>query len=290
MTHMTDLVLYRQFYADEIDALCDLQTERLLDALSTVPRERFLPAGPWSVRGENDMRGARQTRDADPHRVYHNYSIAIDPARHLFNGAPAVVVPIIDALALKPGHHVLHVGAGLGYYSALMAHVVGNGGRVVAIEVDERLADAASAHLATMPWSDVRHGDGTDPLSESFDAVLVSAGVTHPQPSWLDALVSGGRLALPLTATMPAMGPIGKGYMTLFTKTSAESFSARVLSMTAIYSGIGVRDDQLNAQLGQAMMRSPWPPFTRLRRDAHDASASCWLHGAGFCLTADGTT
>lgn len=83
---MTDLAMSRQAYADEIDALCTLKTRALVDALATVPREQFLPPGPWLVRSESDIHGPRQTEDADPRRVYHNYSIAIDAARQLFNG------------------------------------------------------------------------------------------------------------------------------------------------------------------------------------------------------------
>jgi len=66
---------------------------------------------------------------------------------------------------------------------------------------------------------------------ESFDAILVSAGVTHPQRTWLDALPLGGRMTLSLTATMPAMGPIGKGLSAAFTKTGNDAFSAHVLAM-----------------------------------------------------------
>jgi hypothetical protein len=91
-------------------------------------------------------------------------------------------------------------------------------------------------------------------------------------------------MILPLTVTMPAMGPLGKGVTALFTKTSDVLFSARVLSMTAIYSGVRLREDGLNAQLGQAMMRSPLPRFTCLRTDAHSPTDSCWLHTEEFCL------
>ena len=282
---MIDLDLYRQFYTEEIDALANLKTERLVDALASVPRERFLPPGPWLVRGEHDTRGPRQTKDDDPRRVYHNYSIAIDPARQLFNGAPGTVVPSIDALELNVGNRVLHVGAGLGYYSALMAHVVASTGRVLALEVDQELASSAQANLSSVPAIEVRHDNGVTPLSDSFDAILVSAGVTHPQPMWLDALAEGGRMMLPLTATMPALGPLGKGFMTLVTKMSSERFDARAVSMTMIYSAVDLRDDTLNAALGQAMMRTSFPVFTRLRRDAHDKGSSCWLHANGMCLS-----
>ena len=135
-----------------------------------------------------------------------------------------------------------------------------------------------------MPWDDLRHGDGRGPFDESFDVILVHAGVTHPQASWLDSLAEGGRLLFPLTATMPAMGRIGQGFMTLVSRAAGEGFTARVLMMTAIYSGVDLRDETLNGLLGQAMMRTPFPRFTRLRRDAHEQGPSCWLHGGDFCL------
>ena len=69
---MTDLASYRQFYAEEIDALANLKTDQLVAALASVPRERFLPPSPWFARGELDTRGPRQTKDDDPRRVYHN--------------------------------------------------------------------------------------------------------------------------------------------------------------------------------------------------------------------------
>jgi protein-L-isoaspartate(D-aspartate) O-methyltransferase len=287
MTPMTDLAMLRKAYADEIDALCTLKTRTLVEALATVPRERFLPPGPWLVRGERDVGGPRQTSDADPSHVYHNHSIAIDAGRQLFNGAPGFLLSMIDALAIAPGTRVLHLGAGSGYYTALMAHVVGSSGRILAIEVDAGLAQQATDNVAAMRWVEVRHGDGTAALDEPFDAILVNAGVTHPQNTWLDALSADGRLILPLTATMPALGPLGKGFMTIVSKSADASFAARPLSMVMIYSAIGLRDDTINAQLGQAFMRSPMPTFTRLRRDRHDAGPGCWLHAEAFCLASD---
>lgn len=284
---MTDLAMCRRAYADEIDALCKLKTGTLVDALATVPRERFLPPGPWLVRSDRDIHGPRQTEDADPRHVYHNHAIAIDAGRQLFNGVPGFLLSLIDALALAPGSRVLHLGAGSGYYSALMAHVVRGRGRILAIEVDPGLAQQATNNLAAMPWAEVRRGDGTAALDEPFDAILINAGVTHPQETWLDALSADGRLILPLTATMPALGPLGKGFMTIVTKAADGSFAARPLSMVMIYSAIGLRDETINAQLGQAFMRARLPNFTRLQRDRHDAGPRCWLHATSFCLAID---
>ena len=124
----------REFYAEEIEATCGLTTPALARAFATVPREEFVGPGPWMVQGGGDLFApARRTADADPRRVYHNLSIAIDPERQLYNGAPGVVATWLDALALAPGAQVLHVGCGTGYYSAIIAEVVGPGGSVMAV-------------------------------------------------------------------------------------------------------------------------------------------------------------
>lgn len=294
---MIDLSVRRRLFAEEIEAVANLRTPALIDALASVPRERFLRAGPWYVRAESDFGGPpRTTPDADPRHVYHNYAIGIDPPRQLFNGAPALIAMSIDALALKPGDRVLHLGAGLGYYSALIAHAVGASGRLVAIEVDEGLALEARENLRAMPWVDVRHGDGTGALGENFDAILINAGVTHPQDTWLDALSADGRMVLPLTVTSPAMGTISKGLMTRVSRPAApagseapadaaDAFDMRVMTLVAIYAGIGLRDEAINQQLGAALMRGPFPPLKRLRRDAHDASSACWVHAPGCCFS-----
>jgi protein-L-isoaspartate(D-aspartate) O-methyltransferase len=284
----TDLTAQRRFLAEEIETICNLRTPALVEALATVRREEFLRPGPWTIRGEGDLMGpARQTSDADPRRVYHNLSIAIDPARQLFNGAPGIVAIAIDALGLREGQRVLHVGCGLGYYSAVIAHTVGQDGRVVAIDVDEALASEARDKLGSLGWVEVRHGNGVDLGDEIYDAILVNAGTTHPHEAWLSALAPGGRLVLPLTFTMDAMGPIGKGVLALVTATTdGGAFDARPVAPIAVYSAIGIRDAALNDRLREAFTRAFWPPFKKLRRDAHDAEASCWLHGERFCLSA----
>src|SRR5262245_59776950 len=133
---MSDLAAQRQFFAEEIEVISNLQMRLLVEALATIPREDFLPPGPWIIRSEADFLGPpRRTADADPRRVYHNVSIAIDPDRQLFNGAPSLLANCIERLALRPGERVLHIGCGPGYYTALMAQCVGKTGRVVALEV-----------------------------------------------------------------------------------------------------------------------------------------------------------
>jgi len=271
----------RRFFAEELEAVCRLRSPLLVEAFATVPREAFLRPGPWTVLADIDYSGGatggaigrgapvRLTPDDDPARVCHNIAVAIDPARQLFNGQPGTLAVLIDVLELAPGARVLHVG------------------HVVAIEVDGTLAAEARENLAATPWVEVRHGNASEPLHETFDAILINAGVTHPLNSWLDALASGGRMVLPLTATMPAMGPtIGKGLVLALTLTGAGEYAARVLSVVAIYSAEGVRDDALNGAVGAALMDGPikWNAVTRLRRDAHAISDACWLHGPTCCF------
>jgi hypothetical protein len=91
-----------------------------------------------------------------------------------------------------------------------------------------------------------------------------------------------------MTSTMPGMGAtIGKGLVMLLTKREAGDFSVRVLTVVAIYSAIGVRDADLSDRLGKVMMSGPmrWQALTRLRRDSHDESPACWLHGEHCCFS-----
>ena len=134
---MTEIELRRRFFAEELEAVCKLRTPALVDAFARVPRDQFLPPGPWTVlsdSGESYMMGGgartRLTPDADPARVHHNIAVAIDPERQLFNGQPGTLGAWIDALELGAGARVLHVGAGLGYYTAVMGECAGSTGRV----------------------------------------------------------------------------------------------------------------------------------------------------------------
>ena len=282
-----EMVARRRFYAEEIQAVANIKTEALVEALASVERERFLPPGPWAIRSEADfMASMRHTPDASARHVYHNVAIGIDPARMLFNGGPGVVASAIDALTLAPGDRVLHIGTGLGYYTALIARCVGPTGRVLGVEVDPDLATRASANLQEMKRVEMRHGDGSEPFAETFDAILVNAGVTHPLSAWLDALSERGRTIVPITATFGPVATIGKGLMLLLSATpDRQRLAVRPTGFVAIYSAVGLRSDTMNASIGQALSRMPFAPVKSLRRDEHDADDTCWVHGPGVCLS-----
>ena len=192
----------RQHYAEELRFTAKLGSRVIVDAFATVPRERFLGPGPWRVLSPMAMAEYWTTQDADPRHLYHDVLIAIDEARRLNNGQPSLWARMYDQLELSRGDHVIHVGAGTGYYSAILAEIVGPAGRVTAIEVDPILAARAKESLAAAwPQAAVFAADGfTFRPDQPADAIVVNAGVTHFSAVWLDALATeNGRLLIPLT-------------------------------------------------------------------------------------------
>ena len=282
-----DLEDVRRFYAEEIQAVANLRSEAIVAALATVPRERFLGPGPWLIMSQDMISGTasyRTTPDDDPRQVYHNTVIAIDADRQLNNGQPSLIASWLDVLDLSTGDTVLHIGCGVGYYTAVIAEVVGSEGRVIAIEIDPDLAQKARHNLAYLSHVEVLAGDGAEYKASPVDVVIVNAGATHPRNEWLDILAPKGRALIPLTFTAAAEG-IGKGAV-LRVERDGQGYRARFLWPVMIYPCIGTRDVESNQRLMQAVMRGGWQSVQSLRREHHKQSDSCWLHGADFCLSA----
>jgi protein-L-isoaspartate(D-aspartate) O-methyltransferase len=279
---------YRRFYADEICVCSNIRSQVLANALASVPRERYLGPGPWQL-GSIDLLGGgskyRESPDADPRHLYHNVVVAIDPSRDLNNGHPGTLAAWIDALELQPGDRVFHMGCGVGYYTAIMAEIVGTAGRVTAAEIDTDLADRARRNLSHLRSVDVVSVDGVtyDPGPQS--GIFVNAGVTHPQALWLDRLTPNGRLLLPLTVEMGAPH-LGKGAVFLIRR-EERGYSARMVSYVMIYSSSSGRDAALQASFGKALASGTVLKVRSLRRDPHAAAESCCFHGDGFCFSSD---
>ncbi|HEV2172378.1 MAG TPA: rRNA adenine N-6-methyltransferase family protein, partial [Nitrospira sp.] len=186
----------RRFYAEGIRLAANVQSTSLIDAFAGVPRERFLGSGPWKIVTMGSGLIGRptyiETPDADPRHLYHNLLVSLDPSRDLNNGEPVGLARWIDALELKRGDRVYHLGCGVGYYTAIIAEVVGAEGNVLASELDSDLAARAKTNLAVYPNSTVESGDGVAVEPGERDAILINAGVSHPHPKWLDNLRDGG--------------------------------------------------------------------------------------------------
>jgi protein-L-isoaspartate(D-aspartate) O-methyltransferase len=282
-----DLTTRRQFYAEEVCAIAGVVDPVLVGAFATVPRERFLGPGPWSIAVTELLPSDppyRISPDGDPAHVLHNVVVAIDPARQLNNGHPSALAAWIAALRVRRGDRVVHVGCGVGYYTAILAELVGPDGSVTGIEVDTELAARAQENLADRSWVTVVAGDGTH-VPSPVDAIFVNAGCTRPHEPWLDALAPAGRLLLPLTG---GRGPHGVGAFVRIVR-EPDRFSASWISRVGIYACAIARDPSESDVIGELIssMRggSPLLPLRTLRRTPHDRGADCVLHTDQYCLS-----
>lgn len=266
----------RRSFAEELCRTNRISSPAILAAFSSVPRERFVGPGPWMIQ----VSGAQSfTESADPRNVYQDALIVLDAAKRLNNGQPSLWAFHLSLLDVHPGDHVLHLGCGAGYYSAILAEVVGPHGRVVAVEIDEGLA--ARARIALEPWLQVTvvHADGANGPFDPADAIVVSAGATHPLPAWLAALKPDGKLLFPLT---PTRGP---GAMAYITQKSATLFAATLCGSVFFVDFEGARDSAISNELIRALKRDHGFSVRSLRCDSHEKDGSCWLHGNGWCFS-----
>jgi len=266
----------RRSYAEELRFLTHMSSSALFAAFATVPRERFVGPGPWRMMG---LDGYWTTVDADPRHVYRNALIALDEEKGINNGQPSMWAHFLDQLGVRPNDHVLHLGCGTGYYTAILAELAGQQGKITAIEIDAGLAGRARVALVQWPQVVIVHGDGSIGPFDPADAIVASAGATHPQPPWLAALKPGGKLLFPLA---PTSGP---GAMALLTRRSADSFDARLHYGTYFIAFSGACDPAVGAYLARALSHDRGASVRSLRCDAHDKDETCWLHGDGWCFS-----
>src|ERR1039458_10758181 len=104
---------YRRFYAEEIEQAANLDSPALIEAFARVPREKFLGPGPWQIALPNiDLGETTYITIDDPRHLYHDVLIALDTTRNLNNGQPSALATWINALNLKTGDRVFHLGCG----------------------------------------------------------------------------------------------------------------------------------------------------------------------------------
>jgi len=293
-----DLAARRAWYAQDLSLRAPIQrNQAITDAFATVPREKFLGPAPWRL-----MADARPdlpfttTPDADPGWLYHDVLVSIDLTRNLNNGMPSFWAKNFDHLDLKPGQRVLQVGAGTGYYSAVLAELVGASGHVTAVEYDAELAIKARANLSDWKQVEVVAGDGRLHDAGEVDRIVVFAGATHPAPLWLDRLSHGGQLLMPLTASR------WFGFLLLATRPPLPAegrdencFEARSIGGVGIFPCAGGRDDEAAERLQLAWervlreadnRRPPEIPIKALYQGnpPDDAADRVWYSGPGFWL------
>lgn len=156
-----------------------IEDGRVLDAMGTVPRERFVPA---------DLR----------ERAYRDGALPIGKGQTI--SQPWIVARMAALLELEGPERVLEVGTGSGYSAAVLAHLCSH---VVTVERIPELAESASAIFAELGLRNVeaRTGDGSlgVPDRAPFDAVVVTAAPEGgPPPALLDQLAPGAPLVCPV--------------------------------------------------------------------------------------------
>ncbi|HEX3589959.1 MAG TPA: methyltransferase, FxLD system [Pseudonocardiaceae bacterium] len=182
----TDLDTLRAKLAAQVRERDGARDDPVTDALRTVPRHLFLPGLP-------------------PESVYVDEAIVTkrdDDGQPISSSSqPAIMALMLDQLALSPGARVLEIGAGTGYNAALLAHLVGDEGHVVSVDIDQDVVDQARLNLTRAGYRvQVECVDGAGGFAGQapYDRVIATVGVWDLAPAWLDQLADGGRIVVPL--------------------------------------------------------------------------------------------
>ena len=178
---MTDYSRLRERMVQRQIAGRGVRSEKVLDAMRKVPRERFLPNG----------QGAWAYDDA-PLPIGDGQTIS----------QPYIVAYMTEALLLEGGEKVLEIGTGSGYAAAVLAEIAAD---VYTIERIDGLAIMARIVLDKLGYQNVhvRQGDGTLgwPEHAPFDAIVVTAGGPDVPDPLKRQLKIGGRLVMPIGKT-----------------------------------------------------------------------------------------
>ncbi|HEQ1857953.1 TPA: protein-L-isoaspartate(D-aspartate) O-methyltransferase [Providencia alcalifaciens] len=155
-----------------------IHDERLLDALALVPRERFID-------------------EALSHKAYDNIPLPIGHGQTI--SQPYIVAKMTALLAVKPTDHVLEIGTGSGYQTAVLAHLCEH---VYSVERVKSLQWTAKRRFKLLDLHNIstRHGDGWEGWQSKgpFDGIIVTAAPSEIPSLLLKQLKDGGRLVLPV--------------------------------------------------------------------------------------------
>ena len=182
-----DTIGLNQALIDDLKKRELIKTPRVEAAFRAVLRHLFLPGVPLEEVYSDRAISAKQ-----------------DPAGQWISSSsqPAIMAIMLEQLCLEPGHKVLEIGTGPGYNAALMAHIVGETGQVVTVELDDDLVRAARQHLEAAGFVQVQvlcaDGGYGAPDAAPFDRIILTVGAPDITPAWWNQLKRDGRLVLPL--------------------------------------------------------------------------------------------
>ena len=266
----------RDFFSRYVVAVGRAREPRIQQAFAAVQREIFAGPGPWSVCVPE--LGYLDTPNDDVAFLYQDTLIALDAARGINIGQPSAHARWLESLAARTGETIVQIGAGSGYYTTILAHLVGSTGRVHAYEIDPALAARATANLTPCPWVTLHAQSGLTDELPAADAIYVNAGLGQPISSWLDALRKGGRLLFPLQSSE------GFGGMLLIRKTDGPAWPARFVSPAAFVACVTTEDPTAAGRLAAAFERGGSETVRSIRFDGVRED-TCWFAGNDWWLS-----
>ena len=267
----------RQFFARYVTAQGAARDPRIEQAFATVRRETFAGPGPWSICLPKV--GYITTPDDDLAYLYQDTLVALDAARGINIGQPSAHARWLDALRLREGETVLQIGAGTGYYTAILAHLVGAEGQVHAFEIDDGLAARAVSNVSALPQARIHACSGIAEDLPKADAVYVCAGITQPSWTWIDALRPNGRLVFPLQA----VGAQG-GMLLIRRPEHGSVWPAHFISGASFISCEGRQDHDAGLRLSAAYAKGDAGTVRSFRID-EPVDGVCWFAGDGWWLS-----
>lgn len=266
---------HREFFAKLVTANVGLPPGSELEAaFASTPREQFVGPPPWRMFTRS---GYVESPD-DPALLYQDVVVSLGGEGPFNNGQPTLHAACIAAFNVRKGDHVVHVGAGTGYYTTILAKLVGETGTVDAYEVVPEFARRAAENLAEFSYVTVHARSGAEGPLPACDVLYVNAGATEPMNVWLDALRPGGRLLFPMTPSD------GSGAMLLVTKNEDGGVAARFLMQVQFVPCIGARDETTASRLAEAFRDGRWSKVRSLHR-AEPLDESCWVAGSDWWLS-----
>lgn len=287
-----ELAVVRRAFGRQMTAASGVENAAVAAAFAAVPREDFLGPPPWTA---GTPFGNHVLPGTDPVVLYQDLVVALDPARGVNNGSPSLHARLLDAFGVRPGEHVIHIGAGGGYYSAILAELVGFSGRVTAVEFDPALAGRARDNLARYRNVEVVHADGASWPETPVDGVYVSFAVGKPAERWIEMLAPGGRLVFPLGVPGPRRpDPGGRDAelgAALRIERRGDAYAARAITPAYFVwaeGGFDVATDEL-ARLRAAFERGGLEQVRSLIWKRPAPPERCWFAGASWALGYDQT-
>ncbi|MFH0852665.1 MAG: protein-L-isoaspartate O-methyltransferase [bacterium] len=122
---------------------------------------------------------------------------------------PLTVAFMLELLQPQSGDIILDIGSGSGWQAALLAEIVGEKGKVYAMEIIEQLAESGRANaekygFVTNGRIEFLRGDGSEGLAEKalFDKIIAAATSQSLPGAWMEQIKVGGRIVCPIKTSI----------------------------------------------------------------------------------------